>query len=159
VRPTLLTTLRAQPVRRATMSHIPVNHPLRPLYRLLVASVGLYVLAFGVIGAIRTAGSQFFDRTEVSVLGLRTNLAFALLSILSGVVILVALFVSRNIDAGVNLWGGVGFMVVGTAMLAVIVTDLNVLNFDIVTVIVSFSIGLLLFTAGLYGRTASVKSA
>jgi hypothetical protein len=156
VRPTLLTTLRAQPVRRATMSHIPVNHPLRPLYRLLVASVGLYVLAFGVIGAIRTAGSQFFDRTEVSVLGLRTNLAFALLSILSG---LVALFVSRNIDAGVNLWGGVGFMVVGTAMLAVIVTDLNVLNFDIVTVIVSFSIGLLLFTAGLYGRTASVKSA
>jgi hypothetical protein len=141
------------------MSHIPVNHPLRPLYRVLAAFVGLYVLAFGVIGVARTASAPLFDRTDVAVLGLRTNLAFAVLSVVSGLVLLAAVFLGRNIDSAVNLWGGVGFMVVGTGMLAVIVTDLNVLNFDIITVIVSFSIGLLLFTAGLYGRTAAVQTA
>ena len=44
-------------------------------------------------------------------------------------------------------------MVVGTAMLALLSTDLNVLNFSIETVIVSFLIGMLLFSAGLYGRS------
>ena len=42
-------------------------------------------------------------------------------------------------------------MAVGTALLALLHTELNVLNFSMATVIVSFSIGLLLFTAGLYG--------
>ena len=44
-------------------------------------------------------------------------------------------------------------MVVGTAMLALISTDLNVLNFSIETVMVSYLVGMLLFSAGLYGRS------
>jgi len=140
------------------MSHYPVNHPLRPFYRVLAALAGLYVLAFGVVGAVRTIGSPMFNRSDVVALGLRTNLAFALLSVGAGVVIVLATLVGRNVDRAVNLWGGVGFMTVGTALMAVLHTDLNMLNFSIVTVVVSFGIGLLLFTAGLYGLSGPATS-
>jgi hypothetical protein len=141
------------------MSHFPVNHPLRPFYRVLATFAGLYVLAFGVVGIAQGSGSPFFDRGELTVLGLRTNLAFAVASVVAGAVILLAIFVGRNLDYAVNMWGGVAFMVAGTAGLALLETDLNVLNFSMATVIVSFVIGMLLFTAGLYGRSASVKTA
>jgi len=136
------------------MSHIPVNHPMRPFYRVLAAATGAYVLVFGAVGAVRTAGLPFFDRSETYALGLRSNLAFAVVSLLVGLVIVLATFVGRNVDYMVNLWGGVLFMAVGTAMMAVLRTDLNVLNFSLATVIVSFVIGVLLFSAGLYGRSA-----
>jgi hypothetical protein len=141
------------------MSHFPVNHPLRPFYRVLATFAGLYVLAFGVVGIARGSGSPFFDRGELIVLGLRTNLAFAVASVVAGAVILLAIFVGRNLDYAVNVWGGVVFMVAGTAGLALLETGLNVLNFSMATVIVSFVIGMLLFTAGLYGRSATVKTA
>jgi hypothetical protein len=137
------------------MSHIPVNHPLRPLYRVLAALVGLFVLFFGVVGFVQTIGGGLFDRGDVTVVGLRTNLAFSLLSVVAGVVVLLAVFFGRNVDRFVNLWGGQAFMVVGLAMLALFSTDLNVLNFSMSTVIVSFVIGMVLFSAGLYGRTVT----
>ncbi len=137
------------------MSHLPVNHPLRPFYRVLAAAAGLYVLAFGAIGAVQTSSAPMFDRGDMVVLGLRTNLAFALASVAAGVVILLALFVGRNVDFVVNLWGGVGFMAVGLAMMALLRTELNVLNFSMTTVVVSFVIGLVLYIGGLYGRSGS----
>jgi hypothetical protein len=101
----------------------------------------------------------FFDRSETYALGLRSNLAFAVASLLVGLVIVLATFVGRNVDYMVNLWGGVLFMAVGTAMMAVLNTDLNVLNFSIITVVVSYGIGLVLFTAGLYGRSGPAEAA
>jgi hypothetical protein len=141
------------------MSHMPLNHPLRPFYRTLAALVGVYVVVFGIVGVTQTSGRPMFDTGDTYALGLRTNLAFSLLSIVAGVVLLLAFFAGRNIDRSVNLWGGVGFMVIGTAMMAVVRTDLNVLNFSIETVMVSFGIGLLLFTAGLYGLSGSADEA
>jgi len=141
------------------MSHMPVNHPMRPFYRVLAAATGAYVLIFGAVGAVRTVGLPFFDRSETYALGLRSNLAFAVASLLVGLVIVLATFVGRNVDYMVNLWGGVLFMAVGTAMMAVLRTDLNVLNFSIITVVVSYGIGLVLFTAGLYGRSGSPEAA
>ena len=141
------------------MSHMPVNHPMRPFYRVLAAATGAYVLVFGVVGIIRTSALPFFDRSETYALGLRSNLAFAVASLVVGLIILLATFVGHNVDYMVNLWGGVLFMVVGTAMMAVVHTDLNVLNFSIITVVVSYGIGLLLFTAGLYGRSGPPEAA
>lgn len=138
------------------MSHIPVNHPLRPFYRVLAALAGGYVVAFGVVGLLRAGGSAWFDRGETFALGLRTNLAFALASIVVGSIILIAVFIGRNLDYWVNLLGGTVFLVVGTAMLALIATDLNVLNFSIETVIVSYVVGILLLAAGLYGKSRPV---
>jgi predicted PurR-regulated permease PerM len=34
------------------MAHTPVNHPLRPFYRVLSGLVGLYVVLFGILGLI-----------------------------------------------------------------------------------------------------------
>src|SRR5262245_66696394 len=141
------------------MSHIPVNHPLRPLYRVLAALAGVYVFIFGVIGFVNTSSDGMFSREEKTVLGLQTNLAFSIMSIVAGLVIVLAVLVGRNVDYAVNLWGGVAFLAVGLAMMTVLRTDMNVLNFSIATCIVSFVIGLVLFSAGLYGRSGSASVA
>ncbi len=141
------------------MSHIPVNHPLRPVYRVLAALTGAYVLIFGVVGFFTTSGSEMFERADTTALGLRTNLAFSLASVVAGAVILLAVVVGRNLDYVVNLWGGVAFILAGTAMMALLNTDLNVLNFSMATVVVSFVIGMVLFSAGLYGKSGSVAAA
>ena len=135
------------------MSHIPVNHPLRPVYRVLAGLTAIYIALFGVVGFVQTVGDGLFDQSETVALGLRTNLGFSLLSIASGAVILLALFVGRNVDRQVNLWGGVAFMTIGTLFLALLPTDLNFLNFSMATVIVSMVVGMVLFAAGLYGKT------
>jgi Domain of unknown function (DUF4383) len=137
------------------MSHIPVNHHLRPLYRAMAVLIGVYLLAFGLVGIIQSAGTDLFARGDISALGLRTNLAFSIASVAAGTLILMAVVVGRDLYYAMGVWGGVAFMVVGIAMLALLNTDLNVLNFSMATVIVSFIIGMVLFSAGLYGRSGS----
>jgi hypothetical protein len=136
------------------LSELPVNHPLRPLYRVLSGLVGLYSLVFGIVGFAQTRGTAMFAQTHLPwVLGLRANPAFAVLSVLAGIILVIAAFVGRNVDYVVNLLGGLGFMLVGIAELALLQTDLNVLGFTVTTCIVSFVFGSVLFTAGLYGRS------
>jgi hypothetical protein len=137
-----------------TTSHLPVNHHLRPLYRVLAALCGLYVLIFGIAAVAQTAESTLFahDGTP-TVLGLRGNRAFALLSIVAGLVVIAAAVVGGMIDRWVNLVGGVVFLAAGMATMTLLQTNLNLLGFTMTTCIVSFAIGLVLFAAGLYGRT------
>lgn len=137
------------------MAHIPVNHPLRPLYRTLAGLIGLYILVFGIIGVLRTAGDPLFDRGDVWVLGLRTNLAFAILSVVYGAVLLAAAVIGGNVEHMVNLGAGVVFILVGLAMMTLMQTDANILNFSMVNSIVSFIFGLLVLTAGLYDKVGS----
>ena len=134
--------------------HLPINHPLRGLYRSLGALAGLYVLVFGIVGFTQTRGTALFAQAHLPwVLGLRTNLAFALLSILGGLILLFGVLVGRNLSFLVSLGGGVVFMVVGMLMLGLLRTDANFLGFTVTTCIVSFILGSIIFTAGLYGRT------
>jgi hypothetical protein len=133
-------------------SHIPVNHRLRPWYRLLAAVAGIYVLAFGIIGVIRTGGDPLFHRGGDEVFGLKSNLAFAILSIVAGVVILLGALLGRNIDHYINLICGSVFLVAGMLMMGLLQTSANFLNFQMATCVVSFVIGTVLFIAGLYGR-------
>src|SRR5947209_8654389 len=112
------------------MSHLPVNHPMRPLYRVLAALVGAYTLVFGIVGFTQTRGTALFAQTNLPLaLGLRTNLGFALLSIVSGAVILVSAVIGRNLDYLVNLVGGILFMVIGMLMLGLLRTNANFLGF------------------------------
>jgi hypothetical protein len=142
------------------MSHIPVNHRLRPLYRVLAGLAGLYVLVFGIVGASQTGEHGFFAQDDLPwVLGLRANRAFAIQSIVAGAVIVGAAVIGRNLDRWVNLIGGIVFLVAGFAMMVVLQTDLNFLGFTMATCVVSFVIGLVLFTAGLYGKVASTERA
>jgi hypothetical protein len=142
----------------AKMAHTPVNHPLRPLYRVLAGTAGLYVLVFGIVGAVQTAGTQTFGNPAEYALGLRTNLGFAVLSIVAGVLIIMATVLGRNIDRMVNQVAGYAFVVMGFLMLALLQTDANFLNFSVSTCIVSFVIGLVLLTAGLYGKIGPAAS-
>jgi Domain of unknown function (DUF4383) len=142
------------------MSHFPLNHHLRPLYRALAGLTGIFLLVFGVVGFARTAGTELFaqDR-DLTALGLTTNRAFAVLSVLAGLLVLGAAVLGRNVDRWVNLWVGPGFLIAGTAMLALLNTDANFLNSSVATAIVSYVIGLVLLTAGLYGKVGSAEDA
>ncbi|GAB2925771.1 hypothetical protein GCM10027280_11310 [Micromonospora polyrhachis] len=134
------------------MAHIPVNHPARTLYRIFAALIGLYILVFGVIGVIQTWGEPLFDRGDHWVLGLRTNLAFALISVIFGAVIIIGTAQRGNLGHFMNLTIGVIFMVTALLMMAVLQTEANFLNFSMSTVIVSMIFGLLVLATGLYDK-------
>jgi hypothetical protein len=137
------------------MAHTPVNHPARPVYRAIGGLTGLYLVIFGVLGVIETAGGEFLAQDDTRVLGQGTNLGFSVLAVLLGAVILVATGIGRNIDAAVNQWLGYAFMVLSLAALAFLRTDGNVLNFSVSTVVVTMLIGLVLLMAGMYGKVGS----
>jgi len=135
--------------------HLPTNHRLRGLYRFLAALTALYVLAYGVgVLAVRR-GPPAVARHDTQALGLRTNLAFSIMSIAVGVIVLVGIVVDHNWDQLLNFFGGLAFLVIGMLMLGLMQTDLNVFNYNVTKCVVSFLIGLVLFLAGLYSRVGS----
>jgi Domain of unknown function (DUF4383) len=137
------------------MAHIPVNHPLRPFYRVLSGLVGLYVVLFGILGIIRTSGLAFFGRHGDWVLGLRTNPGFSVLSIIGGALLLLAAIIGGNLFSYLNLTASVIFMVVGIAMLLLLQTSANILAFSMATVIASFVFAIIAGLAGLYGKVGT----
>jgi hypothetical protein len=140
------------------MVHVPVNHPLQPLYRIIAGLIGAYVTAFGVVGVMRTGGRALFAQTGLpSALGLHANRAFAILSIVVGLILLVGALIGRNFDQRINLVASVVFLGAGLFMLAFLRTDLNFLGFTPATCVVSMLIGMALLLAGLYGKTGSVR--
>jgi hypothetical protein len=141
-------------------AHFPINHHLRPLYRLLSAVASLYMLVFGVVGFVQTSGAPFFTRDEAEwVLGLRTNPAFSLLSIVAGVVVLGANLIGRNIAHQINQLAGIVLTVVGMASLALMQTEANVFAFSMVNVIVTFILGGIFGITSLYDRVGTPSAA
>jgi hypothetical protein len=139
------------------MLHLPINHPLQPLYRTLAGLAGAYILAFGIIGIVETWGTPFFGRQPTWVLGLRTNLAFSVLSTVVGAIVVVGALIGRNVDRFINMIAGVVFLFAGLIMLALLHTDLNLLNFTVATCIMSFIFALVFGLAGLYGRVGDPR--
>lgn len=135
-------------------SHIPVNHHLRPLYRVLAALTGGFLLVFGAVGLARAGDSGWFAEGDWTALGLPTNRGFAVASLVAGAVVLVAALIGRNVDRTVNLVGGAGFLVAGTAWMPLSHTSMNFFNTSVGTTIVSYIIGMVLLAAGLYGKVS-----
>jgi hypothetical protein len=136
------------------MAHYPVNHRLRGAYRALAAVCGLYLLGYGIAGVIATSGSPFFDRGPHWVLGLRTNPAQAWLLLLLGLVIAAAAIVGGNLHHRVNLLAGWALFVLAIGFMTVMRTDVNVLNYSMVNVVVLLSLGCAVLCAALYGKVA-----
>ncbi len=131
--------------------HFPVNHPLRRTYRALAFTAGLFVFVFGVVGFFTTQGAPLFEVGGDRALGLRTNPAFSYASIAVGGIVVLATLLGRNVDRIVYLWVGSGFLLAGTAMMLLMNrAETNVLNFTMATCVVSFLIGSVLSTAGMY---------
>ena len=76
-----------------------------------------------------------------------------------GAVILVATVIGRNLDVAVDKYVGWGLLVVGTYSLAVIRTEVNVLNFSISTVVVTYLAGLVLIMVSYYSKVAAPEDA
>ena len=137
------------------MAHIPVNHPARPVYRALAFLIGVYLLVFGIVGVTQSTDHSFFaNHEDITALGLHTNMAFSVLSIVMGAIVTVGAIYGRNLDHFINFGAGIVFMVAGLVMLILDRTSANLLNFTVGTCIVSFVIGMVLFAAGLYGKVA-----
>jgi len=140
------------------MAHIPVNHPTQPLYRLLGGLVGLYLVVFGIGGIVKAHDLPLFAQENLPTwAGLRTNLAFALLSLVVGLVVVAAAVIGRNINHHLYMWGSGVFFVAGLVMLLLLRTDLNLLGFTVTTCVVSFIIGLALLLSGLYGKVGTLR--
>jgi hypothetical protein len=133
-------------------SHFPKNHRLRPLYRCLSFLAGGYCLIFGILGIAATRGDSLFSRAANRVFGLRTNLAFSVASIALGLVIVVVVVLGHNIDRTTEMVLGPLFLVVGLAMMGLVRTSANILNFGVSTCVVSFVIGLVLLSGAFYSE-------
>jgi hypothetical protein len=136
------------------MAHNPVNHPLRPLYRVLAVLAGAYLIVFGVVGIIVTPGNGLFGRPDDRVLGQGANLFWSIVALIIGAVVVLVTVVGRNLDTEVNKFIGWGLLVIGTYELAVSRTDANFLKFTISTVIVTYLLGLILILSSQYTKVA-----
>lgn len=141
------------------MSHTPVNHPARPIYRAIAALTGLYLAIFGVLGVVTTLGDAPFAQDDTRVLGQGANLGFSALCLLLGVIVLAGVGLGRNIDTAINTALAWALMVLSLAELAVLRTDANFLNFTVSTCVVVMTIGLVLLMAGMYGKMGSEEEA
>ncbi|GIJ19486.1 DUF4383 domain-containing protein [Micromonospora lutea] len=141
------------------MPHFPINHPARPFYRVLSGLIGLYILIFGVWGTALTWGQPLFGRNGDWALGLRTNLAFSLVSIVFGAVLIVGASRRGNLGHYMNLTAGVVFLVTSILLMSVLQTDANFLNFSMSTVVVSMIFGLVLLGTGLYDKVGPHEDA
>lgn len=143
------------------MDHLPINHHLRPLYRVLAFLTGVYILVFGILGFVKSKGLETFaqpsDTDLPRVLWLDANPAFSILSIVVGALVVLAVVIGRNADFWVNSIAGSLFLLASMAMMALLHTDLNYLGFTMSTCIASMILGLIMFTAALYGRVGSVE--
>ncbi|MEV4387987.1 DUF4383 domain-containing protein [Micromonospora sp. NPDC049580] len=141
------------------MAHTPINHPARPIYRAIGGLTGLYLVVFGVLGIITSAGNEILAQDDTRVLGQGTNLGFSLLCVLLGLVVLVGTALGRNIDVAINQWMAYALMVISLAGLAFIRTDANFFNFSIFTVIAVMTAALVLLMAGMYGKVGTEDEA
>ncbi len=141
------------------MAHYPLNHHLRQTYRFLAGLAGLYLALVGIIGVAATWGDPFTDRGHEWVLGMRVNPASAWLYAIVGIVLLVAVLLGGNLYHQVALvlgWGLCGFAVLVMAFLQ---TDANFLNASMSNVIATMLVGLVVLTAGLYGKVGTPAAA
>ncbi|MFU8852969.1 DUF4383 domain-containing protein [Micromonospora sp. SL1-18] len=140
------------------MVHLPVNHPARPFYRVLAGLIGVYILAFGVYGVVLTWNRGLFGRGSDWSLGLRTNLAFSIVSVIFGAFLLIGASRRGNLGHYMNLTAGVVFLFTALLMMGLLQTA-NFLNFSMSTVIVSLLFGLVLLGTGLYDKVGPPEHA
>jgi hypothetical protein len=127
------------------MAHNPINHPARPIYRVISGLIGLYLVLFGALGLF----------VDGRVFGQGTNVANSLVSIVLGAIILIATVIGRNLDAAVNTYLGYGLMALGLLTLAFLRTDANVLDHTVSTSVVWMLLGITLLMAGMYGKVGT----
>ncbi|MFI1370951.1 MULTISPECIES: DUF4383 domain-containing protein [Streptomyces] len=146
--------VRSGPRQRIRFNdHLPVDHRLNRVYRIGAGLMGLFLVAFGILGILDKIGT--FDTGGDHVLGLNTNGALSWLSVAVGLLLFVGMVIGGNFASTLNMTLGVLFLVNGFLTLSLLDTDYNFLAFQIQNCLFSFVVGLLLMTFGMYGRVGS----
>ena len=127
---------------------LPLNHPLRHLYRGVAGAIGLAMIGFGLIGL---NGHPPLPR-------LAANVALAIVALLLGLVLVAASLLRRQFSHVVYLAVGGALMVVGLAMLLLLRTA-DFFGATMTTCLVVLTVGLAVFVAGTYTRTGSTEEA
>jgi hypothetical protein len=93
------------------------------------------------------------------VLGLRTNPAAAWIATVAGAILLAVILLGGNVYHRITM--ALGWVLCGYALLvmAFLQTDANVTNASMANVIVLLILGMVLLTAGLYGKVGTVRAA
>jgi len=135
------------------LAHIPINHHLRGLYRVVAALSGLYLVALGIYGIVETSGLELFAQDNLpEVWKQQLNPASSgMLLVLGGVVVIITAL-GRNIDHFGNFWIGQLLLIVALLSMAVLRTDANVLGFNMTSVIVVLSVGTLILASSMYAK-------
>jgi hypothetical protein len=131
---------------------LPVDHRLSTVYRIGAGLIGSGLIFFGVLGLTERLG--VFATEENTVLGLGTNGALSILSLVIGALLLVGMVRGGNFASTLNIIVGIAFLLSGFVNLALLETPANILNFGIQNVLFSFAAGLVLLIFGMYGRVA-----
>ncbi|MFC3991984.1 DUF4383 domain-containing protein [Actinoplanes siamensis] len=129
------------------------------MYRLAGFVAGAYLVVFGIVGFAQTAGDSFTGYTGDRVIGQGSNLLWSILSLVIGALVLLGAVVGRNVDVEVDKYLGWALLVIGSYSMATIRTDANFLGFSMATVVVTYLVGLLLITIGLYSKVAPQSKA
>lgn len=141
------------------MAHLPMDHPLRGIYRTIAFVVGAAMVVFGIGGYLQSSDLAFFSRESEKLIGLTVNPAFSALMVVLGLVTMVLVLIGRNIDVlGLIVMGSVAG-VIGLIAVALNVTDLNVFAFSMPNANVLMLAGIVLLTAGMYSATARETTA
>jgi hypothetical protein len=127
-----------------------IDERVYAVQRLGAVSVGLILLAFGVLGA--TSGVPFLTTSGEHILGMSSNGLLAALSLVVAGILLAAALRGPRVASTVMLVLGVLFLLSALGNLAVLRTSLNILAFRMSNVVFSIAVGMVLLVLGAYGR-------
>ncbi|MFF8835951.1 DUF4383 domain-containing protein [Streptomyces sp. NPDC015130] len=135
---------------------LPMDHHLATVYRWGAGICGCILLVFGCLG-FADALSPFHTSGD-RIAGMTTNTTLSVISLVVGLILLVAAAVGGNVASTVNMVVGGSFLLSGFYHLFVLDRPANFLDFGMTNVMFSFVMGLLIVTFGMYGRVSSKLS-
>lgn len=131
---------------------LPVDHRLATVYRYGAGGCGVVLLVFGALGFADRLSP--FDTDGTRIAGMSTNGLLSLISLVFGLLLLVAAGIGGNIASTVNMVVGILFLLSGFAHTFILDRPANILDFSMTNVMFSYVMGLLIATFGMYGRVS-----
>ncbi|MFF9279832.1 DUF4383 domain-containing protein [Streptomyces griseosporeus] len=131
---------------------LPADHRLATVYRWGAGGCGVILLVFGTLGFADRLSP--FDTDGTRIAGMSTNGLLSLISVLFGLLLLVAAAIGGNLASTVNIVVGALFVLSGFAHTFVLDRPANILDFSMANVTFSYVMGLLIATCGMYGRVS-----
>ena len=130
----------------------PAWHPVHVIHRAGAAVLGIGLLVFAVLGFANEL--PMFSTQGQNVLGLSSNGALSLISLVAGCVLVSAAAWTGPTSSAITAIMGALFLASGLVHLAILHTAVNILAFGLANVFFSLAAGMILLVLGCYGRVA-----